>query len=1669
MDSWKAPPGLVLFAKQADPNFKALSKLSGKSSRKEYVSILRETSRLDDVVFQSMDDPLVLFKILTSIFIDTNPTDSDLVMAMKTGSGTKKTPFISINLDKPLLALISRLAIVVPKSQVEEFLSDCCIITSKQKQQLEHPEMLSNQHIWAMSRFVSVLESKLCTAIDTMSHSVITSILELFKEFLDTTLYSIQKHVSVSHDLPLRMLGMIVQQLSAKRSWFIGSDNSDIGLVMAGIFAQMLSVEGLHKDCVTKTALGMVLSLEYSGTDFQTELHAFLFQCGQHALFPAQLAVLPRMALHRSILRFCSPSLFYSDILLHTLTHCESSSSSLRLYAIQTLTTFVSSLLSNIEVCSEHINMEETSALILSTIFINWDHRFNVVSKALKPLFEKYLCLYEHLSSTSSSVSLISLAKQILSLHEDKQDINPTNSSSSQYELIAALLPKLKATGSVSELQSTCPTLLTQLFHSVTNPSLCNSANRLLHSLLTALRCEMEDIQKWRMLWIEPLVQCMKHRTSQSSLESLVLPGLLKSDPEVIPILLNRTDISLQTFIIILQKAKSLALYDPLQSAQSMLKIQLALESCNDFCRLGALDLLISSKQTTMPLSSVEYGLLYRYMPHFLKLQEQNIRDRFLHLLKSLLRRISDSVGKHGNTEESVEFLHKLGRMLIQPLYPGVPIERIGVLFEALVLFIKVFRNKQAGKQLGTKLWNARERIFACLVTSWDRIRHLGAIIVENMALPLPMSDDDISELQTTMEWALQLAQRSRLRDAESGAYLYTSVQSLLKSSIGTDDICTLMKRNMSRNEPIHGLVIILRISLKCYVQDSENVVRTVLFLLNELNKRDPTLEEDCRGHFLEEDQLQTSNIWLGTKECSSFLSAYVLSTQKQVHESTVREIGTVFLNILLSSKHNGIIQKLHLSLQTVVECVLTQIRLSHIANDWLNRLLSIVKGEEDERRSNSWIRRSAGLPFGFLAILHGEPCKTNRVLLSSTMSALLDILEQKEVTSEDTTRKVHALNVMRALVRDSDFAVNMIKHVPRALQVVIHGFSHHSWAIRNSCLMTFSALLQLILPHNASKNALQFFTQFPLEEFISEQIAANARGDTSAFALFPLLLLLSRLSPSTTTNTPTPSLISLQQTLYSLLTTPSKLSSTCQYPIRRIGVQAYLRICPQHEYSSLLLSLLQTNECGSSLSNSNYNVIHAQLLLMKGLIAHTNTDEMVIPDFLWNYVSSTSSPPLIVEASISILSELVSTLRDQNRLLVLLLELVIRFRDTCHSKQLPGHISTLSTALRAFLHLCLTIPETQFESLQLHKIIEEGGDILFANCFVQALVEILSSHPNKGFEKNIHLEGVRSLVTKYLSLPFDPLMRYPLWLTLAQYLTIPVQVLLKLLSCSSVVSHQIAALQLIPPTLEELGGEEKLTCSDKEIFMDCVDEFSKYAQPLSLRTAAYKSLIGSGINCEGHLPHLFLRGVQDESREIRELATSLMDNSIEDEQPSKAMERYFNKPNVSFVNQLLHLWNELQSPMELPREGDMAQRDVQLFQREKDNEFVEPLLCFQYKCLQMIKFADIQNSSQDFDNISQIETVIGSIVEATEQAGKQVFLSTVGFEVIYRRLLGLCVFKSSFTPQTYRITSLLVRLKDIVPAHGHLYDLLVLLLSKEPISQSSLQPLLFLTTEIPQ
>ncbi|MXQ90862.1 hypothetical protein E5288_WYG019539 [Bos mutus] len=251
---------------------------------------------------------------------------------------------------------------------------------------------------------------------------------------------------------------------------------------------------------------------------------------------------------------------------------------------------------------------------------------------------------------------------------------------------------------------------------------------------------------------------------------------------------------------------------------------------------------------------------------------------------------------------------------------------------------------------------------------------------------------------------------------------------------------------------------------------------------------------------------------WRSMKEVALLLGSLCqLLPMRSVPESPdglltveqVKEIGDYFKQHLLQSRHRGAFELAYTGFVKLTEILnrCPNVSLQKLPEEWLLSVLEEIKCCDPSSKLCA-TRRSAGIPFYIQALLASEPKKGKMDLLKITMKELISLAGPTD-DSQSTVPKVHALNILRALFRDTRLGEIIIPYVADGTKAAILGFTSPVWAVRNSSTLLFSTLITRIFGVKRGKDELskknrmtgsEFFSRFPeLYPFLLKQLETVA------------------------------------------------------------------------------------------------------------------------------------------------------------------------------------------------------------------------------------------------------------------------------------------------------------------------------------------------------------------------------------------------------------------------------------------------------------------------------------------------------------------------------------------------------------------------------------------------
>ncbi len=352
-------------------------------------------------------------------------------------------------------------------------------------------------------------------------------------------------------------------------------------------------------------------------------------------------------------------------------------------------------------------------------------------------------------------------------------------------------------------------------------------------------------------------------------------------------------------------------------------------------------------------------------------------------------------------------------------------------------------------------------------------------------------------------------------------------------------------------------------------------------------------------------ENLLSTGIWLIAKESGNLYKVladwlifpgFSLASWLTVDE--VKTIAFSLLDKILAYKHRGAFLKLVEALQVIVsKCTRSSSAgLQAVPGFILDKIFAEIQNGTSE--ANKTLRRSAGIPHGILAVLRAEAYP---VLLDKTIKWMLE--RTKDSTPHDL--RVHALNILKAIFEDSEIRQDIQSFMYDALMVATQGLSDPQWKVRNSSLMVFTAATKRIFGscstleqqlNRQGKSVYEFFghsdalCKFMLAKL---QEAGPKNDPNTKFAIFPILLLFSRLAPSPFVKTK----MQVAKFVPSFKAEMMKMLGHPDIGIREISAKALLPLIDPCSYlSEALTCLAAVKAAGPVKVNAKPNLVHGML-----------------------------------------------------------------------------------------------------------------------------------------------------------------------------------------------------------------------------------------------------------------------------------------------------------------------------------------------------------------------------------------------------------------------------------------------------------------------------------------
>lgn len=310
--------------------------------------------------------------------------------------------------------------------------------------------------------------------------------------------------------------------------------------------------------------------------------------------------------------------------------------------------------------------------------------------------------------------------------------------------------------------------------------------------------------------------------------------------------------------------------------------------------------------------------------------------------------------------------------------------------------------------------------------------------------------------------------------------------------------------------------------------------------------------------------------------------------------ETEVDAAGHTFLTWLHEIRHRGTFSKIAPALGAVVDAVRARPGMSHLAGRWLDAELATV---EEGRLST--LRRSAALPFSFLALVSGDKAQLDRAV-----DRLLAMAALSSQTSDTT--KVHAMNTLKIVLLDAKQARHFPLYLERTLTVSLQAFGSPNWNVRNVGLILFSTLTNRSLSTSrpqdeggraalAARQTLPSWSaKYPsLVPYLASYLReARGRGVLSLgehSPLFPLLIILRSLRWS----------LDGDALAVSLFPAVEPFLASPEWQVREVASQALASLLsPERALEKAKVTATRVSH-----NSDDVNLLHGRLLFLRRLV----------------------------------------------------------------------------------------------------------------------------------------------------------------------------------------------------------------------------------------------------------------------------------------------------------------------------------------------------------------------------------------------------------------------------------------------------------------------------------
>ncbi|CAJ0956574.1 unnamed protein product, partial [Mesorhabditis belari] len=626
--------------------------------------------------------------------------------------------------------------------------------------------------------------------------------------------------------------------------------------------------------------------------------------------------------------------------------------------------------------------------------------------------------------------------------------------------------------------------------------------------------------------------------------------------------------------------------------------------------RIAAWSLLCEHPKRTLPITAEDCELAMAFLESNMTEQEPPNRQKIISSFKKLLIRLCDVAECSGKSEANSEqtFIHDYSqfvsgilKMALNSLSEGANFSRR---IMALNLIGTMFKDGALNVDGKKVLWNSarpdhllnedtRKLLLDCLGDSFQLCQKEAL----QLLCKLEFCDNfDLDEFIAATELMIHSV---NTHDTLSSGYRLRYITYLRPSYIPSlierliDNVLVAVKKIVTLGlveiitTPLHptmnAIALLLdscpdipaKIWSKNILRMCLDVAKVVRPVVHNLSP-EGYVPEECLEKYGEKaadfSQKLVVCCWRAHKQSSAILAS-AASQPNFLSLFRTEEICSIFEFYwmeLTECRHCGAFESAVFGFETLCKRLWTE-RIEGVPypGDYLQNILDIIDGKEDLDKL-CLTRRSAGLPYLITSICATDPTQS---ALDSAMTSLLHFEDKSEFSRN------HSLNVLRSLFSHSALGEKVLKYVEAGSLLGIKGCAASSWNERNASAQLVAALrcrlfgvsrsakVELHVDKRNQRSSYEFFSLYPpLYPFLMERLEQYTAEDE--FGLYPALIFLSHLIPSTNPTNPYPLTPFVPRVLKLLLTLRSE-------KLRKLSVAVFVAITTHEDVIWSLEKLL--------------------------------------------------------------------------------------------------------------------------------------------------------------------------------------------------------------------------------------------------------------------------------------------------------------------------------------------------------------------------------------------------------------------------------------------------------------------------------------------------------------